>query len=327
MNRHQETGDRHVENLLRLMGERISELLAEEDVTDINFNPPKPGERDGTLWVIRHGRPKEAVGTMSVANAEALIGAVASTMGNAAQRNSPIVDGVLLTDRSRFWGAIDPIVEGAAFAIRKKAKSVIPLSTYVQRGQMTVRQMERLESAICNRENMLISGGTGSGKTTLMDACIHSMVRLKPDYRIVTIQDTDELRCGAEDCLSMLTSSNITMRDLLKAALRALPTVILIGEVRGPETLDMLMAWNTGHPGSIATIHSNIGDPRSALRRAELLVGFTTQAPMQKLVAETVHLIVCIGLDKNVGRRVTQIASVKGYDAAKDEYNIEVDEA
>jgi Flp pilus assembly CpaF family ATPase len=190
---------------------------------------------------------------------------------------------------------------------------------------MTVRQMERLEAAICNQENMLICGGTGSGKTTLMDACIQTMVRLKPDYRVVTIQDTDELRCGAKDCLSMLTSSSITIRDLLKAALRALPTVILIGEVRGPETLDMMMAWNTGHPGSIATIHSNISDPRSALSRVEMLVGFATQSPMQKLIAETVHLIVCIGHDKNVGRRVTQIAAVKGYDAGKNEYNIEVE--
>ena len=312
--RRRETANRHSEELRRLLGDLVGGYLAEDDTTDIILNPPLPGEADGRVWVTRLGHESEPVGFMSPAQAEALISAVASTMGNIATADDPVVEGVLIIDGSRFEGLIPPIVAAPVFAIRRRASAVFPLSAYVERGQLSARHRDVIEDAVSSRKNILICGGTGSGKSTLMNAVIDAIVRLTPEHRILGIEDTVELQCAARNACFMRTSPTVSMRELLRPAMRLFPDRILIGEVRGPEALDMLMAWGTGHPGSAATIHSDTGSPRAALSRLELLLSLATQAPMQKLIAETVGMIVCIERGQKGQRRVTQIVAVEGFD-------------
>ena len=306
--RARETAARRFGHVSHLLGDLIGGLLCEPDVTDVILNP------DGKLWVTRLERDAECVGTMIPEQADFLIAAIASTLNLVATRECPIVEGELLIDGSRFEGVVPPIVPAPAFAIRRKASAVFPLARYVERGQMTERQRELIEAAIIRRANILAVGGTGSGKTTLVNGIIDSIVRLAPKHRIVGIEDTVELQCAAEDAVFMRTTRAITIRDLLRVALRLFPARIVVGEVRGPEALDMLMAWNTGHPGGACTVHSDVSTPRAALTRLETMVSLATQAPMQRLIAEAIGLIVCMERAANGRRHVSQIVSVEGFD-------------
>ena len=155
LTRGRETAERRVGHVAHLLGDLVGGLLAEPDVTDVILNP------DGKLWVTRLERDSECVGTMTAPQAEALIAAIASTLHLVATRESPIVEGELLIDGSRFEGVVPPIVPAPAFAIRRKASAVFPLARYVERGQMTERQRELIEAAIIARKNILAVGGTG----------------------------------------------------------------------------------------------------------------------------------------------------------------------
>ena len=311
MNRGRETAERRVDHVTRLLGDLVGGLLTEADVTDIILNP------DGKLWVTRLERDSECVGTMTAPQAEALIAAIASTLHIVATRDSPIVEGELLIDGSRFEGVVPPIVSAPAFAIRRKASAVFPLARYVERGQMTEQQKGQIEAAVVGRKNILAVGGTGAGKSTLVNAIIDAIVRLAPQHRIVGIEDTVELQCAAENAAFMRATATVTIRDLLRVAMRLFPTRIIVGEVRGPEALDMLMAWNTGHPGGACTVHSDVSTPRAALTRLETMVSLATQASMQRLIGESIGLIVCMERTDSGRRRVNQIVSVEGFDGSE----------
>jgi type IV secretion system protein VirB11 len=306
--RGRETAQRRVGHINRLLGDLVGGLLAEPDVTDIILNP------DGRLWVTRLESGSDCVGTMTASQAESLIAAIASTLHIVATRDSPVVEGELLIDGSRFEGVIPPVVAAPAFAIRRKASAVFPFARYVERGQMTGRQRDLIEAAIVRRDNILAVGGTGAGKSTLVNAIIEGIVRLSPQHRIVGIEDTVELQCAAENALFMRATTKVTIRDLLRVAMRMFPTRIIIGEVRGPEALDMLMAWTTGHGGGACTVHSDVSTPRGALTRLETMISLATQSPMQRLIGEAIGLIVCMERTESGHRRVNQIVSVDGFD-------------
>lgn len=305
---------RAVEFVRRCLG-GLGAVLAQPDVTDINLNP------DGRLWVTRLGADARPCGEMPAAQAEALIAAVAATLDQVATRGNPVVEGVLITDGSRFEGMLPPLVPAPAFSIRRPASAVFPLADYVARGLMTPAQLARIEAAIAARENILVVGGTGAGKTTLLNAIIEAVTRLAPQHRILGIEDTRELRCAAENAVFLLTSEDVPASRALRVALRSFPDRIIVGEVRGAEALDMLNAWNTGHDGGACSLHSNTTTPDAALTRLETLVGFATPTPMQRLIAEAVDLILCIERtrddDGGPRRRVTQLVSVRGWDGAR----------
>jgi P-type conjugative transfer ATPase TrbB len=315
--------DRVRENLLDVMGETVRGLMLEPDVTDIILNPPLAGEKDGRIWVARLGREREPVGFMPAEQAMRFIGAVAATMNLEVTEAIPNVQGHLITDGSRFQGNIPPVVAGPFFAIRRHASAVFPLQSYVDKSLMTVRQKAVIEAAIEDRRNILIVGGTGSGKTTLMNAVLQAMTQIHPYHRFFGIEDTVELQCSALDQTFTRTSATMDIRALIKVAMRAFADRIIIGEARGPEMLDLLMAWNTGHPGGAATVHSDTTTPEAALRRVELLLLLATQSPMHRLIADAVHLIVCIDRTKGV-RRVNQIVSVLGHDGQNYQLQSEV---
>jgi P-type conjugative transfer ATPase TrbB len=303
-----EVHGRHLEVITRCLGELVGPLLLEDGVTDIVLNP------DGRLWVTRLGHDSRPIGIMRAGEAEALIATTARTLGCVATRESPIVEGELLVDGSRFEGIIPPVVERPVFAIRRKAGAVFPLSSYETQGQMTCRQRRVIEAAVLGRRNILVSGGTGAGKTTMVNAILAAVATLTPRDRIVGIEDTRELRCAAEDAVFMRTHGAVTLRHLLRAALRLFPFRIVVGEVRGAEAFDLLMAWNTGHPGGVCTVHSDIVNPRAALTRLEVLVSLATGAPMRRLIAEAVGMIVCVERGSDGVRRVSRIVSVEGFD-------------
>jgi type IV secretion system protein VirB11 len=175
---------------------------------------------------------------------------------------------------------------------------------------MTQAAADRLKACVTQRYNILVAGGTSSGKTTLANALLAEMAWV--DERVILIEDTRELQSPAADTVALRTRPGIvTMADLVRSTLRLRPDRIIVGEVRGPEALDMLKAWNTGHPGGIATVHAN--SAMSALYRIEGLVQEAVVTVPRRLIAEAVDIIVFIS-GRGLQRRIASIARVAGLD-------------
>lgn len=234
--------------LARDLGSLILDALNDPKTVEIMLNA------DGKLWQERLGEPMQFIGTLSATRAEAIIKTIAGYHGKEVTRSTPILEGEFPLDGSRFAGQLPPVVSAPTFAIRKKAVAIFSLEQYVESGIMSVAQSEVLKNAVKAHRNILVIGGTGSGKTTLINAIINEMVKTNPSERVVIIEDTGEIQCAAENCIQYHTTIYVDMTMLLKTSLRMRPDRILVGEVRGPEALDLLMAWNTGHEGGAATL-------------------------------------------------------------------------
>lgn len=295
------------EKLRRELGSDICRLLQEPDVVEVMLNP------DGRLWVERLGASMVCFGTMPPWQAEALMTTIASTLHTSITRESPILEGELPLDGSRFEGLIPPIVAAPCFTIRRKALSIYNLDRYVADGIMTDAQRVLICAAVDEHRNIIVCGGTGTGKTTLTNAIIDYMAARWPDERLVIIEDTVEIQCRSENAVPMRTADGVDMLRLLKVTMRMRPNRILVGEVRGAEALALVKAWNTGHPGGVCTVHAN--DTHAALVRLESLIAEVSLAPMQKVIAEAVNVVVSIA-KTSAGRRVTDVATVSGYDGS-----------
>ena len=206
-----------------------------------------------------------------------------------------------------------PLPVAPTFAIRKRAVAIFTLAQYVEDGVMTAGQRDALVEAIRAHRNILVVGGTGSGKTTLVNAIINQMVVQDPAERVILIEDTGEIQCAAANYVQYHTSIDVNMTTLLRSALRMRPDRILVGEVRGPEALDLLMAWNTGHEGGAATLHAN--NARAGLDRLAMLISMHPDSPrpIEPLIAEAVHVVVHIARFEGQ-RRVQEILAVSGFD-------------
>ena len=299
---------RHQESLFHALGPLIAGALTQPDVVEIMANP------DGSLWIDRAGVGRERIGRIEPAAAETTIRLLASHMGETVNPDRPAIAGVLPRSGERFQGVLPPITDRPIFAIRKRASNVSTLANYVEQGILTAQGADIIRQAVFQRRNILVAGGTGSGKTTLVNAIL-----AEPAFqqdRIVIIEDTKELQCPAEDRVELLTKSTepqVTMTDLLRVTLRLRPDRIIIGEVRGPEALAMLKAWNTGHPGGVATIHAN--SAADALRRIEDLVGEASQVIPRRSIASAVNLLAFIERTGTPpGRTVRSIVEVCGFD-------------
>ncbi len=224
---------------------------------------------DGKIWHEKLGERMAHICNMRESEADEFIRKIAGYLKTVVTRENPRLEGVLPLDDSRFAGQIPPVVAHPAFAIRRRAVRVFTLDEYVDGGILTVRQCEHLRAAIRDRQNVLVLGGTGSGKTTLGNAVLHEITVMEPDARLIIIEDTAELNVTAENRVNYQTSPTCSMTDLLKTALRMRPDRIIVGEVRGSEAFDLIQAWNTGHGGGFATLHAN--DCVSGLRRLKSL--------------------------------------------------------
>lgn len=296
------------------LGPAIMAALADDRVIEIMLNP------DGKIWVESMGEPMKAVGEMSAVNAEALLGTIADALKTEVNSRQPILEGELPIKACRFEGLLPPIVPRPTFTIRKPAIAVFSLDNYVNQGIMHPQQRHFLMKAVKNHKNILVSGGTGSGKTTLTNGLIHQISTTYPDERLVIIEDTAEIQTSAKNAVLLHTSSEVTMQDLLRATMRLRPDRILVGEVRGSEALALLKAWNTGHSGGVATVHAN--NAAGALIRLEQLTSeaVTGGMPMKPLIAEAIDIVIQIERDGR-SRRISEIVSVDGLDG-NDRYHI-----
>ena len=259
-----EVRNRQIEALRRALGFDILQSLEDPAIIEIMANP------DSSLWVDELGVGMRRIGEIDPVRAMSIVSTVAAMLDTVVTPASPILECELPLDGSRFEALIPPVVACPAFALRKRAALIFTLSDYVDRSIMTAAQRAIIEDAIANRENILISGGTGTGKTTLANAVLDAVARISPDHRIVVIEDTRELQVGAQNVVFLRTSDNIDMTRLLRATLRLRPDRIVVGEVRDGSALALLKAWNTGHPVGVGTVHAN--DARAALVRIGQLI-------------------------------------------------------
>jgi len=288
---------------------RFCQTLGEPDLIELMLNA------DGKVWADHFGRGMSIVGMMGAATAESFIASVASTLRGTVTRDNPLLECELPPeppfDGSRFEAMIPPVVSAPIFTIRRKASAVFTLRDYEKAGILCAGQRAAIEAAVRARRNILVVGGTGSGKTTLANAILAEIAAATPMHRLVIIEDTVELQCAAENAVLLRATDTVTMNRLLKATMRLRPDRIIVGEVRGGEALTLLKAWNTGHPGGVCTVHAN--SARAGLIRLEQLIAEASQSPMRGLIAEAVDLLVFIEkADAAPGRRVTEILAVSG---------------
>ncbi|MDX3966824.1 MAG: P-type conjugative transfer ATPase TrbB [Bradyrhizobium sp.] len=306
--------DRRRAMLRTAMGPVIAAALADPTVIEVMVNP------DGSLRLDRLGEGRIDTGKrLEPAEVERIIRLVASHVRVEVHAGNPVVsaelpprdDGI---SGERFEGLLPPVSTAPCFAIRKPAAKVYTLDDYVADRIVIPVQADALRKAVRDRRNLLIAGGTSSGKTTLANALLAEVAGL--DERVILIEDTRELQCAAPDCVALRTRPGaVSLADLVRSTLRLRPDRIIVGEVRGAEALDMLKAWNTGHPGGIATVHAN--SARSALYRLEQLVQETVVTVPRRLIAEAIDLVVFIQ-GRGIGRRIETIAEVTGLDADGD---------
>jgi len=308
--------ERKLDALRHALGATVLDALVDPEVVEILANP------DGRIVLDRLGQGRRDTGQVLAPEArERTIRLIADYVGEVVTRDDPRLSGVLPGTGERFQGLLPPVVSAPAFSIRKRPAVIWGLDDYVRDGAMTRAQADALRTATETRKNILISGGTGSGKTTLANA-----VLAEPAFaqdRVFLIEDTPELQCSAWDTVAVLTRRApvvIGVVDLVRDALRMRPDRIVVGEMRdGAAALETLKSWNTGHPGGLSTIHANSAE--DALRRIEDLILEVAAITPSRTIGQAVDVIVHIRRCAT-GRRVDALLAVNGQ--AGDGYRVEV---
>ncbi len=315
------THNRLVEMMTNAMGAAVGDLLHDSAVEELRANP------DGRLWCVREGLRYDTTKILGSAARRQLINIVAHAVGITVDENNPSFPAELPESGYRFHAVVPPqSPDGPTFVIRKKPTRVLSLDEYVAAETMTAEQAGFIRQAVANRENILVGGGTGSGKTTLTNAILKEIGRVAG--RVLTVEDTLELQVEADEVVRQRTVRNgdavrRTMQDVVRDMLRLSPDRIIVGEVRGPEAIDMIQGWNTGHPGGVATIHCNSA-PDAMERLEDLLIqgGYT---PVPRQLAKAINVILFIGpialqtaTQVHTVRRLRDIVRVTGVHATSD---------
>ena len=299
-----ESKRRSEDALKRALGADILAALADDKIVEIMLNP------SGELWADTLGVGMQCVGQVDAVRAMSIISTVAAMLDTIVTIDRPILECELPLDGSRFEALIPPVVPLPTFCIRKKARLIFTIDDYIETGVMTERQAEAIKTAVIGRKNILVCGGTGTGKTTLANAVLHQISVESPGDRVVIIEDVLELQCSTKNAVFLRTSQNIDQVALLRATMRLRPDRIVVGEVRDKSALALLKAWNTGHPGGVSTVHAN--NASAALVRVGQLIQEAGVPPAPELIAEAVNVIVSIKRTA-AGRIVDEIAEVKGW--------------
>lgn len=321
------------EKLARECGEELLKALHDPAVVEVMLN------QDGKVWLDVLGKGMYYAGFDMPPNAaESMLATCASMLNTAVTYENPILEGEFPLDGSRLEGLIHPLVKRPIFAIRKKAVSVFTLDQYVTAGIITdtmsghseshehgpakldgnAHPVDVIRQAVKNKNNILVVGGTGSGKTTLVNAVLAEIAKSCPEDRLVAIEDTVELQVTLPNSVLLRANEIVSMQRLLRATMRLRPDRIVVGEVRGGEALTLLKSWNTGHPGGCATIHANSAD--GGLTRLRQLIAEAPEArnlsddSVGSMIAEAVNVILFIErIADKPGRRVSEIVQVEGY--------------
>jgi type IV secretion system protein VirB11 len=285
-------------------GQTIGAALADRDVTEIMCNA------DGTVWLKTHTAGMVPTGErLTPQQAERILGTVADLLAKQVTPSQPLLQGELPLTGDRFQGWLPPVVPAPAFVIRRHAPVIYTLEDYVHQGVLDPWQAQALRESVLCRHNIVVTGATDSGKTTLLNGLLHEIIAQgDTGERIVILEDTTELQCQARNLLQLHTTEEVPLRELVRSCMRARPDRIIIGEVRGGEALELLKAWNTGHKGGLTSLHAN--SPEDALVRLDMLVlEAGLQQPVPLLVQAAIDRIVHIELTPQ-GRKVTAIAEV-----------------
>jgi type IV secretion system protein VirB11 len=302
------------------MGSTVSGLLKDPDVIEIRCNA------DGRIFADWFDRPSSWTGhTLAPELATQVICIVADAVDQIVgpAGNSYILDAEFPGCGFRFHGDLPPVVPGPCFNIRKRPPRIISLSEYVAAGIMTDEQRRAIVSAVHERRNILVVGGTKTGKTTLTNSIIDELKDLH--QRVATIENVLELEIRTQEWHSYRVIAGVhDAAQLVEGCLRVAPDRIIVGEVRGAEINSMLEAWGTGHPGGICTIHSDTATPVQALRRVDTLLRKASQIPIPELIADTINLIVpiqALAFDTAEGTRfrrfVPEVVRVLGFEDGK----------
>ena len=291
------------------LGPAIAAWLEDPAIVEVMLNP------DGRLWVDRlTGGLVDTGMHLTHADGERIIRLVAHHVGAEAHPDRPRISAELPETGERFEGLLPPVVAAPTFAIRKAAVAVFTLADYVAAGIMTAGQAAALAAAVVERRNVLVAGGTSTGKTTLVNALLAEVA--KTNDRVVLIEDTRELQCAAPNLVSLRTKDGVaSLSDLVRSSLRLRPDRIPIGEVRGAEALDLLKAWGTGHPGGVGTLHA--GSALGALRRLEQLIQEAVVTVPRAMIAETIDMIAVLA-GRGAERRLAELAIVEGLSESGD---------
>jgi type IV secretion system protein TrbB len=301
----EEAQGRRRQMLRTAFGPTIAAALADPTVIEVMVNP------DGKLWIERAAIGRKFTGEhVGAAEAERIIRLVAAHVRREVTDKSPIVSAELPETGERFEGVMPPVALAPCFSVRKPADVLYRLADYVCQRIMSGAQAKVLTLAVAERKNILVVGGTSSGKTTLVNALLAEVACL--DERVVILEDTRELKCSAADCVALRTKPGVaSLADLVRSTLRLRPDRIVVGEVRGPEALDMLKAWNTGHPGGITTVHAN--SAVAGLYRMEQLVQEAVVAVPRSLIVEAIDIVVFLS-GRGRSRRVETLLELTGLD-------------
>jgi P-type conjugative transfer ATPase TrbB len=269
------------------LGKEVLGLLDDDSVIEILRNA------NGALCIERLGKDIEEVDcSLSDRSVESLIRLLAANANEVCNDKNPSLAIKLPYWHARFQGLLPPIVDAPSFSIRKHAKHIFPLDEYLESGSISPAQYDSLLESVRNRENIIISGGTGSGKTTLANAILAKMI--ETGDRIITVEDTPELRLSSKKGLQIFTKSNIGYgsQQAIKDILRLRPDRIVLGELRDGTCLDLIKAWNTGHCGGLTTVHAN--SCQLAIRRIESLIAEVSVNVPHELISQTVNLLIQI---------------------------------
>jgi pilus assembly protein CpaF len=291
----------------------LEQLLADTTISDILVNSPY------SIYIERSGKLERTnIEFKDNEHLMRVIERIVSSVGRRIDESSPMVD-ARLKDGSRVNAIIPPLsLDGPVLSIRRFGAEPLRMNKLLEKQELTTEMAQMFEMCVVARLNCLISGGTGAGKTTLLNAL---SAYIPVDERIVTIEDSAELQLQQPHCVRLETrppniegKGEVTQRDLVKNALRMRPDRIVIGEVRGGEAIDMLQAMNTGHDGSLTTIHANTA--RDALARIETMIQMTgmrlSDRAMRQQIASAINLVVQVARLSDGTRRITSVSEITG---------------
>ena len=314
-----EISELRLKKLLKISLGEINNYLDDPNVVEVMLNSDKK------LWVDTLTKGMYDTGIrVEPDSAIKTIQTVASYVDKIVDKTNPILSAELPETGSRFEGILPPVVDNPSYTIRKKGIKIFTLDDYIENKGITQEQKDFIIESVKKKKNILIVGGTSTGKTTFCNAIINEISRSCPNDRIVILEETDEIQCISKNFIRLKTTDFIGFDGLLKSTMRLRPDRIIVGEIRDGAAIHLLTAWNSGHPGGMSTIHSD--DPFGGLEQLEQYIQRVSVDKQRGLIARAINVIIVLERifeGTKAIRRVKGIYELNGLnDDSKQSYKI-----